>query len=261
MLGKEGDSTIIENGDAEGVGVGVDESCGCGDRIVGGAAVAAVEVVAAGVVTGVDIFAAGGAAEAVGVVASNLGDERPACEMGVTEGDRRSLNCCTGCVLGKVMVGIELKPGRPAAVRSALNLDTFERAVGGGSDEVDAGCNEDEEGPPEVIALVLPLLGGTVWMYCPSGPRLYASPLRKSSSTSCNPPSSSSLALSLSPPTSLPLSSILPVRIAFWIVRVEEAGRTEAPSDVDDDAGNEEEEDASCERSTLYAAASLLARN
>jgi len=67
----------------------------------------------------------------------------------------------------------------------------------------------------------------------PSGPILYTSPFFKSSSTSCRPGSSSSLALSASPPTSLPSESSFPARMACCRVRALDAGRTEEANDVD----------------------------
>jgi hypothetical protein len=86
----------------------------------------------------------------------------------------------------------------------------------------------------------------------PSGPRLYTSPFLNNSNTSCIPSFSSSLALSASPPTSRSSASSLPLLIARWSVRALDAGRTEAPDEVDvDDDGVE----------ALYEAAKRLALN
>lgn len=210
-IGKEGESTIIENVCAGG---GAGDFAGLGDLMNG------------------DCTRSGTTAPTGGGVAV-LGDERPACDTGVVEGDGRSKLEAVG---GQSDGDDDAAAGRPAAASDALNFDVLPRILGA----MGACCGslEDDDDAPAASETwvgckgLAPGVGRTAWMYLPSGPRLYTSPLRRRSSTSWRPWSSASLALSSSPPTSFPASSSFPVRIARWMVRVEEAGSTDPANDV-----------------------------
>ncbi len=140
-IGKEGESTIIENVCAGGAG----DFVGLGDLMN-------------------DDCARSGTTDATGGGVAVLGEERPTCDTGVVEGEGRS----EFGALGAQSVEDDATAGRPAAASDALNFDVLLRMLGGATGACCGLLTDDDDAPEASAALLdckeLPLgVGRTVW--------------------------------------------------------------------------------------------------
>ena len=141
-IGKEGESTIIENACAGGAG----DFVGLGDLMN-------------------DDCTRSGTTDATGGGVAVLGEERPACDTGVVEGEGRSELEALGA---QRVEDDDAAAGRPAAASDALNFDVLLRMLGGATGAC-CGLLADDDAAPEASAAwvdckELPLgVGRTVW--------------------------------------------------------------------------------------------------